>query len=310
MPHGDIKKIDEVFRHSTGITKIAYNIYAPASDAIKQSTIVGLATKLQIFQLSEIAKITERNDIDFTELNDKKMVIYCIISDMDTTMSFLNSLFFSFLFIKTIRRADRNEDKKLKRHLCIYLDEFANIGQIPDFQQKLSTIRSRSISCSIICQHIAGLKSLYPDDIWQGLIGNCDLKVIMGTNDLLTAQYISDTLGVATVETSSIKKEAQFDGMLDYGAESTSLTARNLLNKDEIIRMDNDIQIIMIRGYKPFKCKKLRYWEYRLGQDITPISIENYKPKNSSALNPIEEKEEFKKLPTFEEFLRGRRKTT
>lgn len=74
--------------------------------------------------------------------------------------------------------------------------------------------------------------------------------------------------------------------------------------------MDNDIQIIMIRGYKPFKCKKLRYWEYRLGQDITPISIENYKPKNSSALNPIEEKEEFKKLPTFEEFLRGRRKTT
>lgn len=310
LASGDIKKIDEVFRHFTGITKIAYNIYAQASDAIKQSTIVGLATKLQIFQLSEIAKITERNDIDFTELNDKKMVIYCIISDMDTTMSFLNSLFFSFLFIKTIRRADSNEDKKLKRHLCIYLDEFANIGQIPDFQQKLSTIRSRSISCSIICQHIAGLKSLYPDDIWQGLIGNCDLKVIMGTNDLLTAQYISDTLGVATVETSSIKKEAQFDGMLDYGAESTSLTARNLLNKDEIIRMDNDIQIIMIRGYKPFKCKKLRYWEYRLGQDITPISIENYKPKNSSALNPIEEKEEFKKLPTFEEFLRGRRKTT
>lgn len=194
LASGDIKKIDEVFRHSTGITKIAYNIYAQASDTIKQSTIVGLATKLQIFQLSEIAAITERNDIDFTELNDKKMIIYCIMSDMDTTMSFLNSLFFSFLFIKTIRRADRNEDKKLKRHLCIYLDEFANIGQIPDFQQKLSTIRSRSISCSIICQHIAGLKSLYPDDIWQGLIGNCDLKIIMGTNDLLTAQYICDSL--------------------------------------------------------------------------------------------------------------------
>ena len=194
LASGDIKKIDEVFRHSTGITKIAYNIYAQASDTIKQSTIVGLATKLQIFQLSEIAAITERNDIDFTDLNDKKMIIYCIMSDMDTTMSFLNSLFFSFLFIKTIRRADRNDDKKLKRHLCIYLDEFANIGQIPDFQQKLSTIRSRSISCSVICQHIAGLKALYPDDIWQGLIGNADIKIIMGTNDLLTAQYISDSL--------------------------------------------------------------------------------------------------------------------
>lgn len=194
LASGDIKKIDEVFRHSTGITKIAYNIYAQASDTIKQSTIVGLATKLQIFQLDEIAAITERNDIDFTDLNDKKMIIYCIISDMDTTMSFLNSLFFSFLFIKTIRRADRNENKKLERHLCIYLDEFANIGSLPDFQQKLSTIRSRSISCSIICQHVAGLKALYPDDVWQGLIGNCDLKIIMGTNDLLSASYISDTL--------------------------------------------------------------------------------------------------------------------
>lgn len=118
--------------------------------------------------------------------------------------------------------------------------------------------------------------------------------------------------GVATVETTSVRKEAQFDGMLDYGAESTSLTARNLLNKDEIIRMDNDIQIIIIRGYKPFKCKKLRYWEYRLGKDIKTRSIENYKPKNVVAtLSPIiEETEEIKELPTFEEFLRGRRKTS
>ena len=109
-------------------------------------------------------------------------------------MSFLNSLFFSFLFIKTIRIADKNPQKQLERRLCIFLDEFANIGQIPDFQQKLSTIRSRGISVAIVCQHIAGLKALYPDDIWQGIIGNCDIKIIMGTNDLLTAQYISDLL--------------------------------------------------------------------------------------------------------------------
>lgn len=308
LASGDIKKIDEVFSHSKGITKIAYNIYAQASDTIKQSTITGLATKLQIFQLNEIAAITERNDIDFLDLNNKKMIIYCIISDMDTTMSFLNSLFFSFLFIKTIRQADRNENKKLDRHLHIFLDEFANIGQIPDFQQKLSTIRSRAISCSIVCQHIAGLKALYPDDIWQGLIGNCDIKIIMGTNDLLTAQYISDTLGVATVETSSIRKEAAFDGMLDYGAESTSSIARNLMNKDEILRANNDEQIVIIRGYKAFKCKKLRYWEYRLGKEIKANSIENYIPKNNKALSPIEETKETEKLPTFEEFLKGRRK--
>lgn len=127
LASGDIKKVDEVFKHSKGITKIAYNIYAQASDVIKQSTITGLATKLQIFQLDEIAAITEKNDIDFADLNNKKMIIYCVISDMDTTMSFLNSLFFSFLFIKTIRQADRNKTKRLDRQLCILLDEFANI---------------------------------------------------------------------------------------------------------------------------------------------------------------------------------------
>lgn len=311
LASGDIKKIDEVFKNSTGITKIAYNIYAQASDTIKQSTIVGLATKLQIFQLDDVASITERNDIDFVDLNNKKMVIYCIISDMDTTMSFLNSLFFSFLFLKTIRQADKNETKKLNRPLHIFLDEFANIGQIPDFQQKLSTIRSREISCSIVCQHIAGLKTLYPNDVWQGLIGNCDVKIIMGTNDLLTAEYIRDMLGISTIETSSIRKEAEFDGKLDYGAISIATEKRNLMNSDEILRMNNDEEIVIIRGCKPFKCKKIRYWEYRLGKNLKEKSIEDYEPKNKYKLVPISEEKniEEKKLPTFEEFLRERRKS-
>lgn len=307
LASGDIKKIDEVFEHSTGITKIAYNIYAQASDTIKQSTITGLATKLQIFQLDEIASITERNDIDFSNLNDKKMAIFCITSDMDTTMSFLNSLFFSFLFIKTIRQADRNLEKRLKRHLSIFLDEFPNIGQIPDFQQKLSTIRSRGISATIVCQHIAGLKALYPNDSWQGLVGNTDIKIIMGTNDLLSADYISQMLGVATVETNSIRKDAAFDGLLKYGVESTSSISRNVLNKDEVIRENNDTQIIIFRGYKPFKCKKLKYWDYRLGKDLIKTSIEDYNPEIIKKVEPIKEIVKDVKLPTFEEFLKGRR---
>ena len=309
LASGDIKKVDEVFKHSKGITKIAYNIYAQASDVIKQSTITGLATKLQIFQLDEIAAITEKNDIDFTDLNDKKMIIYCIISDMDTTMSFLNNLFFSFLFIKTIRQADRNINKKLDRQLCILLDEFANIGQIPDFQQKLSTTRSRNISCTIVCQHIASLIPLYPDDAWQGLIGNCDIKIVMGVNDLMTANYVTKSLGVSSAISSSVRKDAEFDGALEYGVESTSVVKRNVMNEDEIMRMDNTEEIIIIRGYKPFKCKKLRYWEYRLGQNIEERSVENYEPINKYELKPLEENEneDEVRLPTFEEFLKGRR---
>lgn len=114
--------------------------------------------------------------------------------------------------------------------------------------------------------------------------------------------------GVATVESSSIRKQAQFDGMLDYGAESTSLIARNLMNKDEVIRLDNDEEIVIIRGYKAFKCKKLRYWNYRLGENIEQKSIENYQPKNKEKLKSFEEEKKEEKLPTFEEFLKVRRR--
>lgn len=151
LASGNIKKIDEVFKHSKEITKIAYNIYAQASDVIKQSTITGLATKLQIFQLNDIASITEKNDIDFSDLNDKKMVIYCITSDMDTTMSFLNSLFFSFLFIKTIRMADANKNKRLDRDLAIFLDEFPNIRTNTRFPTKAFY---NSFKRNICCNHL------------------------------------------------------------------------------------------------------------------------------------------------------------
>lgn len=301
---GDIKKVDRVFQNSKGITKIAYNIYAQATDTIKQSVITGLATKLQIFQLDEINAITQKNDIDFAKLNDEKVAIFCVTSDMDTTMNFLNSLFFSFLFIKTIRIADRNPERRLKRDLCIILDEFPNIGQIPDFPQKLATIRSRGISAIIVCQNIAGIEALYPNNLWQGIVGNCDLKIIMGCNDILTAEYISKVLGVSTVENTSIKKQAGLDGKLDLGQEGIATTKRNLLNADEIMRMDNDEQIEILRGQKAFKCKKMDYSEYWMSEEIEEVEIEKYKTKITIEKNKIEQEE---KLPTFEEFIQVKR---
>lgn len=130
----------------------------------------------------------------------------------------------------------------------------------------------------------------------------------MGTNDLLTAEYISNTLGVASVGISTIRKDAAFDGILEYGVESTSSVKRNLLNPDEIMRMDNDEQIVIIRGQKPFKCKKIRYWENRLGKAIKQTSIEEYNPNITSKIKPIVEEKIQEELPTFEEFLKGRRR--
>lgn len=303
---GDIKKVDTVFQKSKGITKIAYNIYAQATDSIKQSVITGLATKLQIFQLDEINAITQRNDIDFAELDNEKVAIFCVTSDMDTTMNFLNSLFFSFLFIKTIRIADNNKEKRLHRDLNVILDEFPNIGQIPDFPQKLATIRSRGISAMVACQNVSGLENLYPNNLWQSIIGNEDIKIIMGLNDILSAEYFSKVLGVSTVANNSIRKTAGFDGMMDMGNEGLATVSRNLMNADELLRLNNMIQIVIIRGQKAFKCKKFDYSEYRIANEMEEIEIAKYKKPITLERKNI--KEEYEKLPTFEEFIKAKRK--
>lgn len=301
---GDINKIDRVFQNSKGITRLAYNIYAQATDTIKQSVTTGLATKLQIFQLDEINAITQRNDIDFEKLDNEKIAIFCVTSDMDTTMNFLNSLFFSFLFIKTIRIADNNKEKRLHRVLAIFLDEFPNIGQIPDFPQKLATIRSRGILAVIVWQNISALENLYPNNLWQSIIGNSDTKIVMGCNDILTAEYISKVLGVSTVENDSIRKQDGFDGLMDIGNIGLATTRRNLMNADEIMRMNNKIQIVIIRGEKPFICKKVDYSEYRMSNEMEEIEITKY--KKQIVLNKEFIEDEIK-LPTFEEFIKSRK---
>ena len=221
-------------------------------------------------------------------------------------MNFLNSLFFSFLFIKTIRIADNNKEKRLHRALNIILDEFPNIGQIPDFPQKLATIRSRGIMTTVVCQNISGLENLYPNNLWQSIIGNSDIKIVMGCNDILTADYISKVLGVATVENNSIRKTAGFDGKLDLGNEGLATTSRNLMNADEILRMDNNEQIVIIRGQRPFRCKKFDYSEYRIASEMEDIEITKYKKPITLGMKKIEKEQQ--KLSTFEEFIKSKRK--
>lgn len=173
---------------------MSYNIYAQATDAVKQSVVTGLATRLQLFQTKKVRRITDRNDIDLRLPGQKKCAYFCITSDMDGTFDFIASLFFSFLFIKLIRLADSNENGKLDVETYFLLDEFPNIGKIPDFEKKLSTMRSRGVNTSIIFQSIAQLKNRYPNDIYQEILGNCDTKICLGCSEMLTSEYVSKLL--------------------------------------------------------------------------------------------------------------------
>ncbi|MDO5555233.1 MAG: type IV secretory system conjugative DNA transfer family protein [Clostridia bacterium] len=215
---GDINAIDSMFASlsSDSPARMSYNIFAGGSDTIKASVLTGLGTRLQAFQNQLVQNLTSNTDIDLTLPAKEKCAYFVITSDMDTTYDFLSSLFYTFLFIKLIRYADSTPKGICNIEVFFLLDEFANIGAIPDFNKKISTCRSRNIAIIPIIQNIAQIKNRYPQDVWQEIIGNCDTRVCLGCTDTLTAEYISDLLGVSTAESQSIRKEAGIDGEFNY----------------------------------------------------------------------------------------------
>ena len=145
IANGDITEIDRIFKSvpEDSPARMSYNIFASGSDTIKASVITGLGTRLQAFQNEDLQKLTSTSDIDLTLPGKQPCIYYVITSDMNSSFDFLASLFYTFLFIKLVRYADSRADGKCENEVFCFLDEFANIGQIPDFNKKISTVRSR-----------------------------------------------------------------------------------------------------------------------------------------------------------------------
>jgi type IV secretion system protein VirD4 len=167
---------------------MSYNIFASGSDTIKASVITGLGTRLQAFQNEDLQRLTNETDIDLTLIGKKPCIYYIITSDVDSSKDFLASLFFTFLFIKLVRYADSTEDGKCENEVFCFLDEFANIGQIPDFNRKISTVRSRGIALIPIIQNKGQLDNRYPNGLADEIVGNCDTRLGLGITDTLTAR--------------------------------------------------------------------------------------------------------------------------
>ena len=162
---GDYNSLDELFRSSSADSpeKLSYNVFASGSDTIKASVITGLGTRLQMFQNEDLQKLTNESDIDLTLPGKKPCMYYIITSDMDSAFDFLASLFYTFLFIKLNRYADSRPDGKCETEVFFLLDEFANLGQIPDFNKKISTVRSRGIALVPILQNYGQIDNRFPN---------------------------------------------------------------------------------------------------------------------------------------------------
>lgn len=182
-----------------------YRLFSKA-EKVKGNAVLGLGTRLQIMQNEKVQKITSYSEIDLTLPGKEKCAYFCITSDQDSTYDVLATLFVSFLCIKLVRFADSQPDRKLPVTVHFILDEFPNIGVVPDFKKKLATARSRGLGMSIIFQNIPQLQNRYPDGQWEEILGGCDISLFLGCNDMTTATYYSERSGDVTVGVSSVRK--------------------------------------------------------------------------------------------------------
>lgn len=152
-------------------------------------------------------------------------------------------------------------------------------GAIPDFNRKISTVRSRGIALIPITQNKGQLDNRYPNGLSDEIIGNCDLRLGLGTTDTLTAEFFCDLVGVSTVQTESIRKEAGIEGEFEFGQKNISTLQRNLLNKDEILRISATKLLVILRGNKPLLLDKMIYTEHPLANKLRDSSVLEYTPK-------------------------------
>ena len=243
--------------------KAPYSIFKQASETVRSGVIIGLGSRLQVFQNSQIRSITSYDEIDLELPGKMPCAYFCITSDQDSTFDFLSSLFLSFVFIKLVRYADKScPDGKLPVPVHILGEELTACGVIPDLSRKISVIRSRNISMSCVFQNLAGLQNRYPYNQWQEILGNSDIQLFLGCADELTAKYISDRAGEISITVTSKVKQLGTWRVSDYTPEyreTSGVGKRKLLTMDEVLRLPVNKALIIIRGRKVLQADKYDY---------------------------------------------------
>ena len=264
-----------------------YNLFAQASDTVRSGIIIGLGTRLQVLQNKSVAAITSRSDIDLTLPGKKKCAYFMILSDQNTTMAFLSSLFFSFLFTKLTRYADSTPEQRCEVPVNLILDEFNNIGKIgsaadgSDFARTLSVIRSREIRVMMAVQSLGQLQNRYPNNLWLEILGNADLQLMLGCSDSETASFYSERSGDMSIQintTMTVRQTMAVAQVIPQYRHTEGQGRRKLLTPDEVLRLPNEELLCIIRGHNVLKLNKLDYTKHPMSKKIRRVSIMDYTP--------------------------------
>lgn len=246
-----------------------YHAYKLAAGKTAKSILISCSTRLAPFAIDEVLEITSYDELGLDKLGDELSALFVIISDTDATFNFLVAIMYSQLFNLLCTKADNSEGGKLNYHVRCLLDEFANIGEIPQFEKLIATIRSREISASIILQAKSQLKAIYKDNA-DTIGGNCDTTLFLGGKEKSTLKEISESLGKETIDsfnTSNTRGQSE-----SYGLNYQKL-GKELKSPDELAVMDGGKCILQLRGVRPFFSDKFditKHKHYHLLLDDNP----------------------------------------
>lgn len=247
-----------------------YKLYKKGAAKTAQSILISIGVRMAIFEIPEFSALLSDDELDLESLGKPyldaggkpvKTILFCIISDNDSTFTFMASILYQQLFEILYDIADNRPDHRLPVHTQFVLDEISNTPQIPDVDQKVATMRSRNISACFILQEVSKFKSIYPKT-WETIFGNCDTALFLGAN--FTAQstnkYISEIIGTSTVDYRSISETKGINGSWSV---SNQLIQRPLLDPAEIGRLPMDECLVLIRAKQVFRDKKYNLMDHQ-----------------------------------------------
>ena len=224
-----------------------YRDYHSGSAKTLKSIQITLAARLEKFNLESLSSLTITDELDLSTIGEKKVALFALIPDNDTSFNFIVSILYTQLFQRLFYVADHKYGGRLPVHVHFVMDEFANVSLPDDFDKILSVMRSREVSVSIILQNLAQLKALFEKQ-WESIVGNCDEFLYLGGNEQSTHKYVSELLGKETIDTNTYGKSSGRSG--NYST-NYQISGRELMTPDEVRLLDNKYALLFIRGERP-----------------------------------------------------------
>lgn len=249
-----------------------FKAYKLAAGKTAKSILISCSTRLAPFAIDEVLEITSYDELQLDKIGDRLTALFVIVSDSDKTFNFLVAIMYSQMFNLLLTKADNSPGGRLKFHVRCLLDEFANIGEIPNFDKLIATIRSREVSASIVLQSKSQLKSVYKDNA-DTIEGSCDTTLFLGGKERSTLKEISESLGKETIDAfNTSRNRGQQES---YGMNYQKL-GKELMSQDELEVMDGSKCILRIRGLRPFFSKKYDITQHKNYHLLLDDNQENY----------------------------------